>query len=303
MGFHIRPRFEAMEDYSPGYVYGSIVSQSILYGLLLVPSAWALLLCMRRGFKRRATLCMAFLTLLMLGTSTAYLASSIVTAVTGYFTSSPQDIFFRSGTAQLFLPAVNYIASDAIVLWRAWALCTTIGSRQAHIILIPSALLLGSFVAIIVSIICEVSQGYPLFITFDPDMATNGLFASWVLSLATNIAATCIIRFKAWNHRKFVSANLTQRDGKLKSERILAVIVESGLLYCIFWFVLLVINLGFFFEPVYEGEVAAWNLGMILQDDSVHISVWLFHSPFILPSNCYDRRYTPLLSSSWYTNT
>lgn len=61
----------------------------------------------RHGFKQRAKLCMAFLILLMLGTSTAYLATSIVAAVTQYFTSSPEDIFFRSGTAQLFLPAIN----------------------------------------------------------------------------------------------------------------------------------------------------------------------------------------------------
>lgn len=53
----LRARFEALEDYRPGYVYGSIVSQCILYGivanfdslsigLLLVPSAWSLLLCL-----------------------------------------------------------------------------------------------------------------------------------------------------------------------------------------------------------------------------------------------------------------
>lgn len=115
-------------------------------------------------------------------------------------------------------------------------------------------------VATLVSIACESGQRLQLFVTFNPDAALHSLFAAWLLSLMTNIMATFLVGFGAWSvfylvnsyivprslnisdiyglqrrHHKFIQANLPNESKTFKSERILALIVGSGVVYCIFY--------------------------------------------------------------------
>lgn len=79
-------------------------------------------------------------------------------------------------------------------------------------------------------------------------------FAATILSLATNLAATSVIAYKAWyvlcshvtccysrsndstsmlrQHRRFIKANLRRLSGRTQVQRVMGVLVESGVAYC-----------------------------------------------------------------------
>ncbi|KAI0706674.1 hypothetical protein C8Q76DRAFT_629595, partial [Earliella scabrosa] len=61
-----------------------------------------------------------------------------------------------------------------------------------------------------------------------------GLAAS-VLSLVTNTAATTLIAYKAWSHRQLVRSHLRVGNKRTRVEKVLALLVESGICYCILW--------------------------------------------------------------------
>ena len=76
---------------------------------------------------------------------------------------------------------------------------------------------------------------------------------SWALSLATNMVATSLIAYKAWSvlhpwslkrsmlwyltrkHQKSIRSNLGSLKRPTKIQKTLALLVGSGLLYCILW--------------------------------------------------------------------
>ncbi|KAF9469477.1 hypothetical protein BDZ94DRAFT_1231150 [Collybia nuda] len=82
------------------------------------------------------------------------------------------------------------------VVWRAFVLF----QNRRWLIVIPSFLLLGS---------------------------VGGLG----LSLGANVVATALIGYKYWTHRKMVTG--LRRNRKTQSEQVLALLVESGIVFCI----------------------------------------------------------------------
>ncbi|KAI0706657.1 hypothetical protein C8Q76DRAFT_801054 [Earliella scabrosa] len=59
--------------------------------------------------------------------------------------------------------------------------------------------------------------------------------AATVLSLVTNCVATLLIAYRAWQHRALVKSQLRQGCPLTRVERTLALLVESGVLYCALW--------------------------------------------------------------------
>ncbi|RDX47373.1 hypothetical protein OH76DRAFT_1354415, partial [Lentinus brumalis] len=53
-------------------------------------------------------------------------------------------------------------------------------------------------------------------------------------SLLTNIIATTLIAYRAWQHRRTIMTYL-RASRRTQVERTLALLVESGLLYCALW--------------------------------------------------------------------
>ncbi|KAI0054213.1 hypothetical protein BV25DRAFT_1833726, partial [Artomyces pyxidatus] len=54
-------------------------------------------------------------------------------------------------------------------------------------------------------------------------------------TLATNVCATLLIAYKAWHYRVAVKAHLNEDNAATKVEKILALLVESGVVYCVMW--------------------------------------------------------------------
>lgn len=58
--------------------------------------------------------------------------------------------------------------------------------------------------------------------------------ANLALTLLTNVMATALIAVKAWKHRRLVRTHLKDAEDRgQRAESVLALVVESGILYCL----------------------------------------------------------------------
>jgi hypothetical protein len=53
--------------------------------------------------------------------------------------------------------------------------------------------------------------------------------------LGTNILSTSLIAWKAWEYRRTVSAHLRKGSQSDRAEKVLALLIESGFVYCLLW--------------------------------------------------------------------
>ncbi|TFK82048.1 hypothetical protein K466DRAFT_438072, partial [Polyporus arcularius HHB13444] len=59
--------------------------------------------------------------------------------------------------------------------------------------------------------------------------------AAGLFSLLTNVAATALIAYRAWMHRRLIMSYLKGCSPRTQVERTLALLVESGVLYSALW--------------------------------------------------------------------
>ncbi|KAI0066714.1 hypothetical protein BV25DRAFT_1420855 [Artomyces pyxidatus] len=116
---------------------------------------------------------------------------------------------------------INFMLSDIIVLWRAWVLW----ERRRGVLLISAILSMATIAAAIAS--ATIGQGVPV----SSSSTTPAMMAVTILSLVTNSWATALVACKAWVHRR----RLRTGGRRTKVGLTLLVLVESGLLYCTFW--------------------------------------------------------------------
>ncbi|KAH8991857.1 hypothetical protein EDB86DRAFT_2933376 [Lactarius hatsudake] len=54
-------------------------------------------------------------------------------------------------------------------------------------------------------------------------------------TLATNLISTGLIAWKAWQHRVSVRKHLGEGTGSVRVDRVFALLIESGFIYCCLW--------------------------------------------------------------------
>ncbi|EKM56664.1 uncharacterized protein PHACADRAFT_207861 [Phanerochaete carnosa HHB-10118-sp] len=141
---------------------------------------------------------------------------------------------------------VNMILSDSIVLWRAWVLW----SKRRLLTAVSTLLVLSTLTMSILNVrnICKAEPR-----TTEAEFTTDvyGLSA-FVLSLLTNTWTTSLIAYKAWEHRQSVRKMFKDGSIGVRTAKILVLFVDSGLLYCGFWAILvayIVIDEYYFIGP------------------------------------------------------
>jgi len=130
---------------------------------------------------------------------------------------------------------VNYIFTDGVVIWRAWVLC----SDQNRVILMSPVIMLAINTAIYLFTVAAcawsviyLEAGRKLKNASPPNHIINlTMFANLALSLLINIFATSIIAVKAWKYRKTLMTSGAGIRTPTRGIRILALVVESGMLY------------------------------------------------------------------------
>ncbi|PSR77964.1 hypothetical protein PHLCEN_2v7622 [Hermanssonia centrifuga] len=129
---------------------------------------------------------------------------------------------------------LQYVSTDAVVVWRAWALCKT---EYRKVLFIPVVLLCLTALSVFTTIGLRIASFLtPGGFSFKPVLHAIDIcqVSNLVWSLLTNISATSIISHKTWVHRKAIQEGLRSiRNKSTKAERVLALLVESGIIYCL----------------------------------------------------------------------
>ncbi|THH16951.1 hypothetical protein EW146_g3784 [Bondarzewia mesenterica] len=168
----------------------TIAAQSVLYGVFVVIMIFSTYFSCCKEFTK-TNIMMLSVTVVMFATATAYWSLSLtlsILSVRALFilpANIPGNLIGGIYISQMYLPIINYILSDTIVVWRAWCLW----NRDTKITFLPLSLLAGSILSAVISAAFKVRA-------LNSD-ATNSQFSAWVLSLATNVAATGLIAYKA----------------------------------------------------------------------------------------------------------
>ncbi|KAI9456050.1 hypothetical protein BJY52DRAFT_608952 [Lactarius psammicola] len=219
----------------------NLIIQSVLYGIyaLLIPVSTRIML--KKGLHSLSQKILFGVIVFMFSLSTAYLAVSIADLIilikTWYLsiglsessgTRSPTDtllILFNASAP------INYALTDGAVVWRAWVICR---DESRKLLTAPIVMLVLTMLNVAAAI------GVRVFISIDPVRDKNHLATTinvfqeitLISSLVTNILGTGVISLKAWRYRRWIVADLQRIVNKrTKAERVLALLVESGVFY------------------------------------------------------------------------
>ncbi|KAJ7591742.1 hypothetical protein C8J56DRAFT_1046075 [Mycena floridula] len=220
-----------------GFV-AQIISQFIVFGMHITLALIGIYLLIfihhHHVGSPRARISLIALTLIMFS---AALIGNVITmkAVSTYIASlgpNPPvfDLNYARGStiAVDSLLRLNWILSDAVVVWRAWALWPK--HRPIQIILIVCML------ASIATVTADMARISLSFFGKGPQVGSGPFRLLLTLApLITNITATVLMSVRAWQYRRNVSTPGLTKNGLV--EKTLFFLVESGFVYCIIWIV------------------------------------------------------------------
>lgn len=226
-----------------------LVCQTLLEGIFMVLITFSTYIICQRGFNSRANLAMLIATLVMFASSTASWAlgfTVIIKLIENELLVDPDQPLeskyamvnqsvFGMNISLPYLALVNYLIGDAIVVWRAWVLWR----NSPKVMAVPIVLWTCSVVA---SVLFGVFQIISISVPTHRMGIMTGYsqLTSWAFELATNIVATSLIGYKTWTYRRFIRQNIIGKNRKTSIQKILAILVESGTLYCFVWIALIV---------------------------------------------------------------
>ncbi|KAI0317253.1 hypothetical protein OF83DRAFT_166388 [Amylostereum chailletii] len=214
----------------PGFVAESIIFG--IYNLLIVQSNYILL---RKKTRSRSVY------VLLAATNYMYICSAVYWALDFYpflvILGSPSEHAiesaresFERGVVSALCLGSNILCNDAVALWRAWILWS--GNK-----FVAASCCCAFFATLVVSMVSFLEIVLP-----SPDSALTvgdvyvfdrGVWSAVMFSLssATNLWATTLIAYKAWQYRRDISMHLRQGGRRSKVENVLALLIESGMLY------------------------------------------------------------------------
>ncbi|KAK2463886.1 hypothetical protein APHAL10511_004058 [Amanita phalloides] len=150
------------------------------------------------------------------------------------------------------------ILGDTVVLWRTWAIYY---GKRIYVIL-PFLTWLGSTVAGIYELGCDIRTKWS-FLDPDPSAGSQGArscaradISSFTLSYATNIICTILIFLRTWRLRRSMRKYLGSARPDVQAEKIMVLLVESGLLYLIIY-TLQAVPIFVGYNP---GSVIVWEI-------------------------------------------
>ncbi|THU80601.1 hypothetical protein K435DRAFT_874211 [Dendrothele bispora CBS 962.96] len=233
--------------------------EGVLYGLLSLLTFIAVYLLIRKGLRNSvARLILLTVTFVMFGCSTAIFAEDAdinIQQMKALGPSAPD----LDGILKSNLILQNYILGDGVVVWRAWILF----DRYSPFHFLLATCLLGTFAIPrrdpfgslifrpIHSIELVFLRSGPEFFSLndgllpfiEPEELGSRKFLLTVMLLITNLTATLLIGYKAWMYRRFFKNHDSNRS-KSQIEKILIILVESGLVYCAIWILVICTQAG-----------------------------------------------------------
>ncbi|KAI0665754.1 hypothetical protein C8Q78DRAFT_1083611 [Trametes maxima] len=222
---------------------------TVLFGLVLC-------LLLNRGIAQRLTQVLSAVIIGLFISTCVYWASAIST-----FDSSLKSAFDTAGVTDPDVPTIesctptvclntSVLLSDGVVWWRAWA----IWGRKPSVMVLGLTFILATCTLGTMNAMdaCDMKQ----IAVSSRTRAEGTLFvgdaygvAAAALSLATNVSATFLVGLKAWQHRRLIKENLNRLSGRTRVEEVLLLLVESALVYCLLWCLLMTAEVGLAVDP------------------------------------------------------
>jgi len=215
------------------YYVLAIIAESFVYGVYSCLVPIFVFVMLTKGLRTRVRKILFFMSLFMYFISTVNWSLSVANTILLYkndFLSPASQAVASYLPLFSAISLVNYFLTDGVVVWRAWVLCSE--SRGA--LRIPVTLLFCLAISVTITV------AFRIRLTVSPiseelnRLLSRGLsitqIANLILSLFTNISATTIISMKAWKFRRDIR-KLAHKS--TTGNRIMAMIVESGILYCV----------------------------------------------------------------------
>ncbi|ETW77849.1 hypothetical protein HETIRDRAFT_453955 [Heterobasidion irregulare TC 32-1] len=220
--------------------YAALICESILYGIYIVLFSISMYLLLRRRHTipvRVVHNTVMTMTVTMFLVSTTHMGLS-VREFFNEFLDGHSPSSFEIGTtalriAKLYLPAINFLLSDAIIIWRAYVLW----NFEIGPCLVPVFLLLSTAVIAVVGVqqtaaniaTVQLTASYPWYLSLD------------VLTLSTNVLTTCLVAYRARWYNRLSNESAQDTDERRQSQAVLRLLIESGFLYCLIWVIFFII--------------------------------------------------------------
>ncbi|KAL1669032.1 hypothetical protein GGF50DRAFT_45356 [Schizophyllum commune] len=142
---------------------------------------------------------------------------------------------YRLNILQGVFRVLNYVLSDAVLVWRAWCLWPDSRLVKGLLLFLMGGTIIGS-VAELTWLYCP---GPALVGTLE---TTSQLLTVLVPLLTTNVVATLLIGTKVLYYCQQIKGRLGLFTQKTQGEMVLVLLLESGVAYILFWIVEFVLS-------------------------------------------------------------
>ncbi|KAH8991866.1 hypothetical protein EDB86DRAFT_1532728 [Lactarius hatsudake] len=136
-----------------------------------------------------------------------------------------------------------YILSDIVCAWRA----VVLWNRDKRVIAILLLFILGTTAAagceLGLSLVPVFNSEAPYYFTTAEEPRATVNYGPLIMvgpTLGTNLLSTGLIAWKAWLHRVMIRKHLSEGSGSARVERVFALLIESGFIYCCPWILYLI---------------------------------------------------------------
>ncbi|KAH9954810.1 hypothetical protein BGW80DRAFT_1566516 [Lactifluus volemus] len=202
---------------------------TFFFGLYTALFAFSTFITLRKGLSTRARYALLAISVVMYTVSLIYSILTVTTAIRtlriGKFI-----INFSEVVAISYLPRINFVLSDGIVLWRAWILW----DRRTKLFILQFLFLVCIGVITIVDLVF-ISGGFVAYSAHHQKTESTLTWAILGFIAGTNLWATSLMFIRAWQHRRFLRSVFGNENAKSKAEKTLSFLVESGAIYLCLW--------------------------------------------------------------------
>ncbi|KAJ7650954.1 hypothetical protein FB45DRAFT_28478 [Roridomyces roridus] len=136
---------------------------------------------------------------------------------------------------------VNYVFSDAVVVWRAWIIC-----RRHHrkFLWITIGFLGVTTITVFLTIVFRIVSTVQSPIHNLNNVISRGIdilqVTTLITSLLSNLTATGVVGATALYYWRNIRQNFSSERNQTRSNQILLLVVESGVIYCVSSIIVLV---------------------------------------------------------------